>query len=842
MEQILKIGQEKESQPEKMVLSSIDQLRENQIEAGCSFDVKKYQEEIQDLSPEEINGVILACLSEKTLDQIFCSLNQDDYSQEDLKKIIQTDFPADFDLDILIVEIKKLKKSKNITCAKVFSFMTQNELGEKEKLEELPAELQKIIIKNKLFRIIKEIDRIDDCEYINDIALDIYDDNKMRLRYLDHFIDFVKGIKVEFGDKGFSDKTMKEVSVKEKALADFFAKEQSSLFLRAQQSFDPKFCDNEEVLLNSLEEKINTTSNQDYKQFYQDLKKHYQEKSEKIKRVEESIEPFLKFDDDFTGLDPHQLIAVDFMTQPREEGEKGKILGDSMGLGKTLSGIATCLHSGTKENFIVCPNSLMENWKEEVLSKTNIPENNIFVIKCDSDLEKLENIEKITSETDQPIFIIINNEKLSIAKYSEELTKAINERKTSQSLVVDEAHNFKTSCGYSKMSETLLSLDIDNKFLLTGTPIVNGGNDLYNYLNLLNPEKYPLDGEAQVKFRAKANTKNGIYEIYQDLKKYMLRRKIDDYNPTIKEIKENSKFENIEVELTGKIKEIYLKVVDVFRNKYKKAGKEGKKLSLREYTKVFYLLKKLESDPFLAVDKLENNSLFSYLSTEDVREIFNTINQTVLSGTLSSELLSPKIKETITMIKSLPKNEKVVIYACSPKTVKRISELLTQERIKNTFISGEVSDRNKIKERSSRVSEFNNPDSDLQVLVMNEVGGEGINLYNAQHLFKIDRKLEDAGDKQVDGRLIRRGQKNPVSVYNFHTKTPDELRSLDPEVTIRAIDAYIAEVILPIKEQSTDFLLEGLITQKELDALRKIAIAEKDVMIKLAETNLNTDY
>jgi SNF2 family DNA or RNA helicase len=65
----------------------------------------------------------------------------------------------------------------------------------------------------------------------------------------------------------------------------------------------------------------------------------------------------------------YQAVGIEWLRSQQEFGRSGVILADVMGLGKTLQGIGLITLnalSGLQNNLVVCPNSLVENWRREI--------------------------------------------------------------------------------------------------------------------------------------------------------------------------------------------------------------------------------------------------------------------------------------------------------------------------------------------------------------------------------------------------------------------------------------------------------------------------------------------
>lgn len=778
------------------------------------FDQEKFLIDAEGVDELTISKSIIAGLDEELLKELFDCLESRD--TEKVKEIVSKNFTMEFSEEGVISAALEFKKERGIENRDIFSFLVREILDE----EEIIGGFRDSYAKNKLVKAKNEMIRLRDYQYFTDIVLDVYDDNDFRLRYFEHFLEKIHRITEQYKLKSQAEKRKDEIDI-------FIKFETESLLMRAYDHYDVLFCKDEKYLISDLQEK-STSQGKDkrYSNFFGHLFVHYLRKVSSLKDIQEKLDSKFMYDENFKGLKKEQLVGIDFMVRDGEKDGSRRILADDMGLGKTLTSIGATLYLGTKRNIVVAPNSLLKNWTKEI-GRTNIPKENVLIIEKPEQLNSIDTAQT-PGNPDFPMFFLINNEKLSKENFAEVLKSEGGGEGQDRTLIIDEAHNFKSGNEFSKMAETLLSVQARNKFLLTGTPVVNGGKDLYNYFNLVEPENYPMDGSSKRAFSKKANSQEGISGIYHELRKYILRRKLEDYDGVIKEIKENLEEINMEVELEGTAKEIYIAVIEAFRQKFKDA--KGK-LPHSEYSSTLNLLKKIETDPFLTTDKNESNTIFNYLSREKIIELFGDKTEEEIYKDAYNDVGSNKITKTIDMISELKETGKSVIFVTSPKTARKISETLNSRGIKSTFISGEVQDRD---ERNNRVENFNDPNSDMNVLVMNQVGEEGLNLQGAKYLFKLDHPWTSAQDRQINARLVRRGQKNKVKIFSFTTKLPAEVIATEKNKKIRAIDSYVKEVIIPRKEKLTEFLINGLIKEKELFELREMADAEKNIMLKLA--------
>ncbi|KAJ3393771.1 hypothetical protein HDU92_007516 [Lobulomyces angularis] len=101
-------------------------------------------------------------------------------------------------------------------------------------------------------------------------------------------------------------------------------------------------------------------------------------------------------------LQPHQQLGLEWMLKMENSSNKGGILADDMGLGKTIQTIALLLSNKptsdgtndiTNQVLIICPKSLLNQWKEEMIDKTNyFTEKSIHIYHNDSPGGKEKNL------------------------------------------------------------------------------------------------------------------------------------------------------------------------------------------------------------------------------------------------------------------------------------------------------------------------------------------------------------------------------------------------------------------------------------------------------------------
>lgn len=168
-----------------------------------------------------------------------------------------------------------------------------------------------------------------------------------------------------------------------------------------------------------------------------------------------------------------------FCENPQEKPNKGGILADEMGSGKTITCISLIL-AHRKENsptLIVTPVSIMTQWRKEI-EKFSLTIQKLKVLElCSTKIEITQNILSFD-------VVLISFRGL----YSHYLQ--LIEKKTSVfydihwfRVIIDEAH--KVFLRKGKHFSAICALNADFRWCLTGTPVSNHFDDLYTYVSFL---------------------------------------------------------------------------------------------------------------------------------------------------------------------------------------------------------------------------------------------------------------------------------------------------------------------------------------------------------------------
>ncbi|KAF8921264.1 SNF2 family N-terminal domain-containing protein [Mucidula mucida] len=188
---------------------------------------------------------------------------------------------------------------------------------------------------------------------------------------------------------------------------------------------------------------------------------------------------------------PHQIIGVAWMLKKEESKDKGGILADDMGLGKTVEMIATMVmnmpklnEDGPRTTLIVVPAALLQQWKEEIETKTN----GVLSVHIHHGKDKLKRISQVkeydviitTYQTLNGDFVMPKDLDTSEeAGYLQEHGGTLARMKFYR-VIADEAQYIRNRG--TKASISLAHVRSIYRWMLTGTPVTNSLADIYGLL------------------------------------------------------------------------------------------------------------------------------------------------------------------------------------------------------------------------------------------------------------------------------------------------------------------------------------------------------------------------
>lgn len=514
-----------------------------------------------------------------------------------------------------------------------------------------------------------------------------------------------------------------------------------------------------------------------------------------VKDYNDYIVDFERYDRLSTSKDPnrkikeHQKTAVKFLLS-----RKKCVLADDMGLGKSMSASVAAIEGNFDSIIIICPASLKENWKKELL--WYVPERDItivdgFLYKTKGELEKFlgygegksgKNVSELKEEArgrgkwSENRFVIVNYDILEefydipSSRSAENIEKALKNSpmlqfiKDKKSLIIiDEAHRLSNmgSKQYKIIDDLIKRGKPDSLYLLTGTPITNNPQNYYNLLKLIGDPitddwkyymerycgavRFPKNAEEKAKRNditnnfVKSRGKYSWYDLTDEEKKSL--NEIIDKN--VKQITVAKDATNLE-ELKERTAHIYLR-----RLKEDLTDLNVKK-NIHEVFYDFDVLQIMEYDRLW--EEYENAQLELNPDKE--------INKELLEGAIYRKYCSNQmIPNTIKIVDSYVKvGRKVVIACCYDEELYTLKDHYGDSCV---IFNGKMNQKEKLE--AERL--FREDDSKMILIGNIQAAGVGLNLVSASVMVFNNISFVPGEDYQMCDRIYRMGQTRDVDIY-----------------------------------------------------------------------------
>jgi superfamily II DNA or RNA helicase len=127
-----------------------------------------------------------------------------------------------------------------------------------------------------------------------------------------------------------------------------------------------------------------------------------------------------------------------------------------------------------------------------------------------------------------------------------------------------------------------------------------------------------------------------------------------------------------------------------------------------------------------------------------------------------TSFLSSKISVLQKKIKTIPKEDSIIIFSQYNSTLKMVQRYLAARQYKSELLIGSKSRS----QRRDAIENFLNRKSTI-FLLSTQTAGVGISLTTACHLFFMEPLMDKSIEAQAIGRLARMGQENIVNVYTL---------------------------------------------------------------------------
>ncbi len=417
-------------------------------------------------------------------------------------------------------------------------------------------------------------------------------------------------------------------------------------------------------------------------------------------------------------LRSYQLDGVQWLERLRLMFLNG-ILADDMGLGKTLQAIvALTQHMKQKPGkaLIVCPTSLLYNWKEE-FAKFNPKLKTLVIDGIPSQRKKM--IEQTAYDVMITSYTLLQKD---IDIYKEN---------TFSYVILDEAQHIKNRG--TRNAKSVKMIQAEHRLILSGTPIENSLDELWSLFDFLMPSflgTYDRFIEKYIRVSGKEQVKNLEY-LRKKVAPFIMRRMkadvLDDL-PPVSELVYHCQLTNVQQEL-------YRSYAESARDELVKlVQREGFDRVQIHVLATLTRLKQICCHPAIfAKEKAESGDSAKY-------EMLLELLQTLIEG-----------------------KHKTVIFSQYTRMLQIMREDFEQMGIRFAYLDGSSKNRLEV------VKQFNEDPRISVFLVSLKAGGTGLNLVGADTVIHYDMWWNPAVEAQATDRVHRLGQKNSVSAYKLIT-------------------------------------------------------------------------
>ncbi|MCH3881605.1 DEAD/DEAH box helicase [Tenacibaculum aquimarinum] len=393
-----------------------------------------------------------------------------------------------------------------------------------------------------------------------------------------------------------------------------------------------------------------------------------------------------------------------------------------------------------------------------------------FRMSGNSEISREQKEQHLYSATPAELTLIFHG---GVDSYESDIIDFLKRNKTM--VVVDEAHRIKNPEGVWGRSVTEISKEAISRVILTGTPVPNGYQDIFNLYKFIYPFKFKeilnfhYHNLEDMTYNSQPESSR-VQELKENISPYFIRIKKDDLNlPGIEE-------HVMSIEMDSYQREIY----DFIESQYIENFKENDSATVKDILNKAKLirLRQASTNPSLLSktlkDSLENgiltgevdpNSIFTTDTDEFINdsEFFNKICK-------YSELETPKKFVQILnllMAEILPENGKVIIWTIFIQNAKELKHYLKLNNIKSNLLIGEISQP----DREATIDKFNDPNNlEFQVVIANPFSvAESISLHKGCHnAIYLERDYNCSNFLQSKDRIHRVGlDKSQITKYYY---------------------------------------------------------------------------
>ena len=348
-------------------------------------------------------------------------------------------------------------------------------------------------------------------------------------------------------------------------------------------------------------------------------------------------------------------------------------------------------------------------------------------------------------------------------------------KKNKTMVVVDEAHRIKNPDGIWGKSVVEISKEAKARVILTGTPVPNGYQDIYNLYKFIYPFKYKeilkfhYQNLEDMTYNSLPDS-NRVLELKENLSPFFIRIKKGDLKlPPIEE-------KIIAIDMESYQREIY----DFIETSYINSFKEHESATIKDILNKAKLirLRQASTNPALLSKTLKDSLESNEISGDyDPNSKFTTYNDEFVNDSeffhkicnyLNFEIPKKNVEiKKIIETEIIPTKGKVIIWTIFIQNAKELREYLKKNNITSKLLIGEINQA----EREVTIEKFNNPENkEFQVIIANPFSvSESISLHKGCHnAIYLERDYNCSNFLQSKDRIHRVGlAANQITTYYY---------------------------------------------------------------------------
>jgi hypothetical protein len=425
--------------------------------------------------------------------------------------------------------------------------------------------------------------------------------------------------------------------------------------------------------------------------------------------------------------------------------------------------------------FIIGPLSSFGPWEDEYKECFGIKANSKRISGGITREDRESHLLSISNVDETPEITLMSYQ--SVASNLENIILYLKKKGNNVMVVLDEAHKIKNVEG-GLWAQSVLSIAkyCKSRVVLSGTPLPNGFEDIYNLYNFIWPDKDIIKFHL---FQLKDMTNNHydprISQLVNNLAPFFIRIKKSDLG-----LPEAINHPPIIVKMGEVQRSVYEFIENSYVDYFQANGEKPNDISSVLSKARFIRLLQASTNPSLLKLPIETYYSEEGLSSElfiDDNEIISKILKYQTFETPSKFIETKKIVEQI-----IEKGEKVIIWTTFIQNVKELQSFLLSNGIESKLLIGEIpveSDNQPqlFETRESIIREFHNPNSTFKVIIANPFAvAESISLHKACHnAIYLERNFNASNFLQSKDRIHRVGLKPNDQINYYYILSQDSI-------------------------------------------------------------------